>query len=412
MARPAGKSVALWVLRRLRDAGFEALFAGGCVRDMLLRKPCADYDVATNATPQQVKKLFDHVLLVGAKFGVAMVIHRRTKVEVTTFRSDISYSDGRRPDQVVYTTAREDALRRDFTINGMFYDPIARQVIDYVGGKADLKARLIRTIGDPAQRFAEDYLRMLRAVRFGVRLGFAIDPATAAAVKELAPNIASISGERVLEELSKMLTHPRAPQAMELLRELGLAQAILPELFARQGWDAAMQRVARVASRRDLVTALGALLGQLSAGEISQIIRRWGGSNQLRKSLGWLAEHLGHWQQATDMPLNQFKRLLANKDYDRLAALWSAQEHANTGRSTKARKIARRKASIPAGLIAPKPFVSGEDLLRLGLRQGPALGRILKDLYNAQLNEQIATRAGAIRLARQLISQARPAARP
>ncbi|HOF19074.1 MAG TPA: CCA tRNA nucleotidyltransferase, partial [Phycisphaerae bacterium] len=164
MARPADKATATWVVRRLREAGFQALFAGGCVRDMLLGIRCNDYDVATDAVPDQVRALFGRVLLVGAKFGVAMVLHRGRKVEVTTFRSDLSYSDGRRPDGVRFSTPEEDARRRDFTINGMFYDPLDGRVIDFVGGRDDLRRRVLRTIGRADERFAEDYLRMLRAV--------------------------------------------------------------------------------------------------------------------------------------------------------------------------------------------------------------------------------------------------------
>jgi len=214
MAKPATKSTALWVLRRLRSAGFQALLAGGCVRDMLLGVRSVDYDVATDATPRQVKRLFRHVLLVGAKFGVAMVIHRGRKVEVTTFRSDLSYSDGRRPDAVRFSTARQDAQRRDFTMNGMFYDPVADEVVDYVGGRKDLKAGIVRTIGRPDKRFAEDYLRMLRAVRFAVGLGFRIDPATAAAVRKHARGISAISGERIFDELNKMLSRDSAGEAL------------------------------------------------------------------------------------------------------------------------------------------------------------------------------------------------------
>ena len=222
MSDHATKSVALWVVRVLRGAGHEALFAGGCVRDMLLGRRSTDYDVATSATPEQVRGLFRRVLLVGAQFGVAMVIVRRRRVEVTTFRSEGAYSDGRRPNSVTFTSARQDALRRDFTINGMFFDPVARQVIDYVGGQKDLKLGVIRTIGPAEDRFGEDYLRMVRAVRFAARFEFEIQPATAQAIVHHAPQIVGISGERVFDELSKMLSRPSAPEALLRLEELGL----------------------------------------------------------------------------------------------------------------------------------------------------------------------------------------------
>ena len=244
MPRSADKSTALWVLKRLRTHGYGALFAGGCVRDMLLGLRPTDYDIATAATPDEVRRLFPHVLLVGARFGVAVVVHRGRHVEVATFRSDVSYSDGRRPDAVKFSTPKDDALRRDFTINGMFHDPIANEVIDYVGGRKDLTAGIIRAIGRPSERFAEDYLRLIRAVRFAARFGFRIDRATASAVRKYAPKIASVSGERICDELSKMLSHPSAGRGLELCHSLGLAQAMLPELFAGDAlWNVAVERV-------------------------------------------------------------------------------------------------------------------------------------------------------------------------
>ena len=406
MAKPATKSTALWVLRRLRAAGHEALLAGGCVRDMLLGRRSCDYDVATDATPQEVKKLFRHVLLIGAKFGVAMVLHRGRKVEVAPFRSDLSYSDGRRPDGVRFTTAREDARRRDFTINGMFYDPAREKVIDYVGGRRDLKRGLIRTIGNPRERFAEDYLRMLRAGRFAVQLGFRIAPATAAAARKLAPKIASISGERIFDELSKMLSTDTAAQSLRLLDELRLAREVLPELFAEPGdWRQAVKRVESVAARRDLVLTLGALLSGFDGKTIRRIIRRWGASNELGDGVCLLASHRGQWREAADMPLCDFKRLMAGKHFQRLRTLWSAAEREETQRSVFARRIARRAAAIPKGNVAPVPFVSGDDLAAMGLKEGPSMGQILRKLYDAQLDEEITSRRRALATARKLISE-------
>jgi len=397
MAKPADKSTALWVLKRLRRAGFEALLAGGCVRDMLLGARSVDYDIATIATPQQVKKLFRHVLLVGAKFGVAMVIHKGRKVEVTTFRSDLSYSDGRRPDGVRFTSPREDAKRRDFTINGMFYDPLAKKVIDYVGGRRDLKRGVVRTIGKADERFAEDYLRMIRAVRFAMRLGFRIAPATAAAIRKHAPKIASISGERIFEELSRMLSRASAGRAMEMLNKLHLARSILPELFASASlWEAAMYRLEAVAGRRDSVLALGGCLLELPAEKVRRIVRRWGASNELRDALCWMARHHQDWRAAAEIPLCQFKRLMANEHFDRLRRLWSAQERRLTACQQCTRRIARRAAGINPRKVAPPPLVNGRDLKKLGLPQGRKLGRVLRSVYDAQLNEEITTRREAL----------------
>jgi tRNA nucleotidyltransferase/poly(A) polymerase len=391
------------VVRRLRAAGFQALLAGGCVRDMLLGVRSTDYDVATDATPRQVRKLFPHVLLVGAKFGVAMVIHRRQKVEVSTFRSDVSYSDGRRPDAVTFTTAAQDARRRDFTINGLFYDPMARRVIDYVGGRADLRRGVIRTIGPARQRFAEDYLRMIRAVRFAVRFDFTIAPATALAIRRLAPRIRQISGERIFDELSKMLVRPSAGVAVAALHRRGLAREILPELFHRPGqWASAQAAVAAVAARRDVVLAMAALLGGLDPAAIASIVRRWGASNELREALCWMAERLDLWPRAAGMELAEFKPLLASPHFNRLWRLWEHLERTATGRASCAAQIARRAKSIPADRIAPGPLLTGGDLKKIGFVEGPHLGKVLRAVRAAQLNEEITTHRAALAMARRM----------
>ena len=404
MAKPADKRTALWVLRRLRSAGHKALLAGGCVRDMLLGLRSTDYDVATSATPRQVKRLFRHVLLIGAKFGVAMVIHRGRKVEVTTFRSDLSYSDGRRPDAVRFATAEEDARRRDFTINGLFYDPIAEEVIDTVGGQADLRRGLIRTIGNPSERFAEDYLRMLRAVRFAVRLGFKITPATARAIRQHAPKITSISGERIFDELSKMLSLPSAAQALRKMAELGLAKEILPELLQQEElWQVAVERVESLAKKRTFTLTLGATLAELPPRTISTLVRRWGASNDLRAELCFYSQHLDDWRRAADLQLSEFKRLMASRHFANLQVLWRCRERRLTGRQVQSRRIARRAAGIPKARIAPTPLVTGSDLIKMGLKEGARIGRLLKHLYNAQLNEKLRSRREALAMARQLI---------
>lgn len=400
MSSAAGKSVALEVVRVLRRAGFQAFFAGGCVRDMLLGIRSTDYDVATDATPDQVKKLFGHVLLVGAQFGVAMVIIDRRRVEVTTFRSEDSYTDGRRPDSVRFTTAQEDALRRDFTINGMFCDPITGEVIDYVGGREDLDRKIIRTIGNADERFSEDHLRMVRAVRFSVRLDFEIEPATAEAIGRNAAKIVGISGERIFEELSKMLQRKSAASALAKLHELGLAIHILSELMVAEGlWPRAVARVGAVAKRLDLTINLAALLAELDQEQITAILRRWGASNQLRDDLCFMAKNLELWATAAKIGLSDFKRLMANRNYERLALLWKVQERANTGGIKFAPRIAARARSIRPELVSPEPFITGSDLKAIGAQEGPELGHILRTIYEAQLNETIRTRKKALALA-------------
>src|SRR5216683_5786726 len=244
------KQQATEIVSTLRKQGHQAYLAGGCVRDLLLGREPADYDVATDATPQQVMQIFPQTLAVGEQFGVVLVPESggatgaparqgergKGAVEVATFRSDVGHSDGRHPDQVRFTNdPREDVQRRDFTINGMMLDPATNQILDFVGGQNDLKAGIIRAIGDPERRFAEDKLRMLRAVRFAARFDYKIDPATMAAIQKLAPKINQVSCERVREELTKMLTEGRARRAFELLDKSALLPAVLPEIAAMKG---------------------------------------------------------------------------------------------------------------------------------------------------------------------------------
>ncbi len=244
---PTEREFAVEVVRRLRDAGCEALWAGGCVRDELLGQAPKDYDVATSAPPDQVRRLFRRTVAVGEAFGVVEVLGPRTesgplKVQVATFRSDGVYSDGRRPDAVTFSSAREDAERRDFTINGMFFDPLGNLLIDYVGGQEDLRNRMLRAIGDPARRIAEDKLRMLRAVRLAARFDFAVDRATADAIGRMAPEIVVVSAERVADEFRKMLVDRHRARAMRLFMDLGLAQPLLPELLPMCGLPQGLPR--------------------------------------------------------------------------------------------------------------------------------------------------------------------------
>jgi len=216
----------LKIIRKLKANGFEALLAGGCVRDMILNRTAKDYDVATGARPKEVVKLFARTRKIGAKFGVVMVLDHNQQVEVATFRTESGYADGRHPDKVEFATAKADAARRDFTINGMFYDPIEKKVLDFVGGQADLARGVIRTIGKPHERFGEDYLRMLRAVRFSTQLNFTIENKTLAAITALAKKITNISGERIAMEIEKILTNPQREKGLKMLWDSGLAAAV------------------------------------------------------------------------------------------------------------------------------------------------------------------------------------------
>ncbi|MFP4052700.1 MAG: CCA tRNA nucleotidyltransferase [Phycisphaerae bacterium] len=406
MAATSSRSAALWVVRTLREAGYQALFAGGCVRDMLLGRPSSDYDVATDATPEDVKRLFRRVLLVGAKFGVAVVLRGRQQVEVATFRSDLAYVDGRRPGGVEFSCPREDALRRDFTINGMFYDPIEEQVIDYVGGQEDIAAGVVRTIGEPHDRFGEDYLRMMRAVRFTVRLDFYLDPAAAEAIGELAPRITAISGERIFDELSKMLALPSGPEALALLGKLGLARHILPELFTdgQPLWDAGLARAGDVGERGDVMLTLAALLCDLPGKTIAKITRRWGASNDFREGLRWLARHSDDWRRLGKLSLADLKRLRGCEHCSRLEPLMWSREMRGGGSAEASQELWRRVWSIPPRSVDPWPLLSGGDLMKMGAREGPTMGRILRAVREAQLNEDISTRREAKALAKELLT--------
>jgi poly(A) polymerase len=232
----AKREAATDIVRRLRAERFQAYLVGGCVRDLVMGREPKDYDVSTDATPDQVVKLFPDSLTVGAQFGVVIVPRAEGNVEVATFRSDGRYTDGRHPSEVRYAkTPQEDVRRRDFTINGLLLDPLEDQVLDYVGGQGDIRARRIRAIGDPIERFHEDRLRMLRAVRFAARFGFSLDAAALEAIRKLAPLIRDVSAERVRDEILKILTEGQARRGFELLDETGLLQEVLPEVKATQG---------------------------------------------------------------------------------------------------------------------------------------------------------------------------------
>ena len=261
----SSKQAAIEIISRLQEHGFQALLAGGCVRDMLLGRPAKDYDVATDALPADVVRLFRRTLQVGAKFGVVIVLIQSEQVEVATFRSEAGYVDGRHPTEVRFTSAAEDASRRDFTINGMFYDPLQEQVIDYVEGQADLERRIIRTIGVAQERFSEDYLRMLRAIRFSTQLGFAIEPQTYEAVGETPEKIVRISGERIAVELEGILVHPNRAAGVAMLIETGLAQAIFPG-FAGAGAEQAVAVLGRLRQTGGPPAGAGRILRGFSYG--------------------------------------------------------------------------------------------------------------------------------------------------
>jgi poly(A) polymerase len=277
------------VVRRLRAAGHQALWAGGCVRDMLLGREPDDFDVATDARPEQVQTLFKRTVAVGVSFGVIQVLGPRPlAVEVATFRSDGSYSDGRHPDTVVFSSPEEDARRRDFTVNGMFFDPIEEKYIDYVGGQDDLQAGVLRAIGDPVQRFSEDKLRLLRAVRFATRFQLKLDPATAAAIRAMAGEITVVSAERIAEELRKLLTDPRRAEGMGLLAYVGLSAVLLPEVA---DVAKAVRVLESLPTDASFPLALAAILQDLDSKAAGRTCLRLKLSNAERARIEWLVWH-------------------------------------------------------------------------------------------------------------------------
>jgi poly(A) polymerase len=444
------REFAVDVVRRLRQSGYEALWAGGCVRDELLGTLPADYDVATSARPEEVTRVFSRTVEVGASFGVVEVIGPRRpdgtqpKVQVATFRSDGAYIDGRRPESVVFSSAKEDAERRDFTINGMFLDPLDGKVIDYVGGQKDLHAGILRAIGDPKARFREDKLRLLRAVRFATRFDFPIEPTTAAAIREMTAEMRVVSAERIADELKKMLTHPRRARAVRQLDELGLLRHVLPEVEDEmkglpQGppgaptgdlWEHTLQVLEVLDApqwpERGLVSfplAFAALLhdvgkkrawarepGRHTFHGHEHIGKRLAGvacrrlklSNVETARVEWLVLNHQYLCDAPRMRPSKLKPILVHPGIGELLALHRADSVA-TGRSVEHVDFCERVLRVtPPGELNPPPLLTGDDLLALGWEQGPLFKTVLDAVREAQLEGTTKTKEDAIRLAENL----------
>ncbi len=401
------QEAALRVVRRLREHGHQAYWAGGSVRDMLLGLDPADIDVATDAPPERIVELFRRTRHVGIQFGVVLVSQGRRWIETATFRTDLSYADGRRPEAVVFTTAEEDAQRRDFTINGLFYDPIEHRVIDYVRGQEDLRAGIVRAIGEPERRFAEDHLRMLRAVRFATRFAFRLDEATAAAINAHAQQITRISPERIREELEKMFAHPARAESLKMIANLGL----LPHLWPGSDWppdrvERACAILRELPPHADFVLSLGALLSECSASQIEKIGRALRCSNQQIADATWLLASQGILADPS-LPDATLKKLMASPRFEDLLALHRAIA-VSQGRALAGYEAAlSRRAAIRPVDVAPPPFVSGEDLIAAGLQPGPGFKQILTELYDAQLNSELTDRPSALRRLNEMIRDRR-----
>jgi poly(A) polymerase len=427
----AKRDAATAIVQRLRAEGFPAFLVGGCVRDMLMGLSPKDYDVTTAATPPEVLKLFPDALTVGAQFGVVIVPHAAGNVEVATFRSDGAYADGRHPRAVRYSqTPQEDVERRDFTINGLLYDPLTEKVLDYVGGQADIRARRLRTIGDPGERFGEDHLRMLRAVRFAARFGFRLEAEALAAIQRLAAQIRTVSAERVRDEIVKILTQGPARRGFELLDEAGLLRETLPEIKRLQGvaqppefhpegdvWTHTLMMLEGLRQPTPTL-ALGVLLhdvGKPATFAIRERIRFDGHMEVGAKLAEEICVRLRVSSRETERVVALVRHHLRFKDFPhmrrstqlRFLRLDGFDEHlelhrldclASHGDLTNCEMARRMLEETPAEEIKPAPLLRGNDLIRQGYQPGPIFKTILQTVEDAQLDGRIHTHPEALRL--------------
>lgn len=400
------RQAATKIVTVLRDHGHQALLAGGCVRDILLEVDPKDFDVATNAPPDRVASIFHSTKLVGVQFGVVIVRLGGCETEVATFRSDGDYHDGRRPESIQFATAEQDALRRDFTINGMFLDPIADQLIDYVAGRADLDARVVRCIGDPKQRFAEDHLRMLRAVRFAARLGFTIADDTFAAIQQNAASIARISPERIRMELELILSHPSRSTGWRLIVESGLLDHLSPAV----AWTA--DESARTGAILDhlpddapLLASVAAMTTHMEPKQAADACRVMRFSNQMADAVESVLEWTHRLIIAEALELADLKMLRASPNYAAIKLLSSAAMDADNQPRDALDATIRAADAIEPYCVAPSPLIRGEDLMTLGIAPGPRIGAILDCVYRAQLNETVNDRDAAMNMARELAAR-------
>jgi poly(A) polymerase len=440
---------AIRIAHILREHVHAAYLVGGCVRDLILGREPADYDITTSATPDEVMRIFPQTYSVGAQFGVVLVPVRKDTpdgdpdnyaIEVATFRSDGAYSDGRHPDQVQFSNdARLDVQRRDFTINGMLLDPDSTEILDYVGGREDLQRGVIRTIGEPHQRFTEDKLRMLRAVRFAARFGYTIDGQTFAAVRELASQIRQVSRERVRDEILKMLTEGHARRAFELLDQTNLLEQVLPEIKKMQGveqppqyhpegdvWIHTLMLLEGLPAGCSKTLALGALLhdvgkpptfriapdrirfdghAEIGTKMAEEICRRFRLSNEeTDQVLSLVANHMrfGDVMKMKESTLKRFFRLPKFEEQLELHRLDCSSSH----RDLSLYDFAKEKFhALPAEQIRPTPLITGTDLITAGYQPGPLFKDLLTAVEDAQLDGSISTKEEAMGLVRGMIQQ-------
>ncbi|HVT90558.1 MAG TPA: CCA tRNA nucleotidyltransferase [Tepidisphaeraceae bacterium] len=420
--QPCRREDALAVLNRLREAGHTAYFAGGCVRDELLGIAPKDYDVATDAGPQRVRELFSNTQAVGAAFGVILVRQGPSVVEVATFRSDDVYLDGRRPSKVHFTNAEEDAKRRDFTINGLFLDPAKNEVIDYVGGRSDLKNRVLRAIGDPDARFAEDHLRLLRAVRFASRFDLSIDPATATAMQSQASKLKAVSPERIAEELRLMLAPASRNKAWKLLNELGLMDVIFRfappatvndgdasrQIFVKLGEEPAPFGLALAAAALSREGDIEKLFEFENARAVARAMRQaLRFSNEESDELSLTLSGIGMLLLQTPARLATKKRFLARDTAPLSRRLMIAMASAGV-LADRLNILELELKQLSETEYAPAPLLDGDELVAAGLRPGRLFKRILQEVYDAQLESRVSSKEQAMKLAMEIAGSTGP----
>ncbi len=434
------RDIALNILRTLHAAGYEAWLVGGCVRDELRGVAPKDFDIATNALPEQVESLFPKTIGVGKSFGVMLVLENDQQFEVATFRAESGYTDGRRPDTVTFGDAEADALRRDFTINGLFLNPITEELRDWVGGEADLKAGVLRTIGDPAERFGEDHLRLLRAVRFAAQLDFQIEPATFAAVQQHAEKINCVSAERIRDELLKLFRPPHAARGLDLLRDSGLLAHVLPEMMLTIGCEQSPE----YHPEGDVYKHIRLMLDSMSAdaaAELPWTILLHDIAKPATVSVGedGRIHNYGHDKLGADMSEVILERLkFPRKQID--AIVFTVLKHMNLAAAPKMRKAKLRRmllrptfdleleqhridclgshakldiydflcteqAALAEQPALIEPLVSGRDLIDLGIKPGPPMGELLNEIRDRQLAEEFSTREEALAWAKEKTAQ-------
>jgi poly(A) polymerase len=415
------------IVQRLQKAGFAAFWVGGCVRDFLLGREPQDFDIATDARPEQVEKLFQKTIPVGKKFGVMVVVENGQQFQVATFRAEADYRDGRHPEKVVFANAEADALRRDFTVNGLFYDPLTQKTHDWVGGEKDMRAKIIRTIDSPEERFGEDHLRMLRAIRFAAQLGFEIEPETLTAIKSHASKIKAISAERIRDELLKLFRPPHAARGLVLLRDSGLLEPVLPELaatvaceqspdFHPEGsvfnhiglmlekmpasadeslaWSVLLHDIAKpVTAEHDAATGKIHFYGHEKTGAemAEKILQRLRFPKKQTEEIVICVRNHMQFKDVRQMRKATLRRLLLRETFPLELELHRLDCLGSSGDLGYYHFLVGQAAELATQPAIRPPLLTGDDLIRLGLKPGKPLGALLEEIREKQLADELQT---------------------